>query len=102
MIQELLAKSGELVRCTEKLDKLAGVANGFAGAMRFIGDMERSSEARNLYKEICAKRNHCKALTAWYYSSDVRMRKIEDLNIRAIEETIEGYRSQLTALIEGK
>lgn len=101
MIQELLAKLGELVKCTEELDKLAKVADGFAGAMRFIGNTERSSEARNLYKDICAKRNHYKALSVWYQSSDIRIRKIEDLDIQAIKDSIEEYKKQLATVIEG-
>lgn len=101
MIQELLAKLGELVKCVEELDKLAKVADGFAGAMRFIGNMERSSEARSFYKDICAKRNHHKALSVWYQSSDLRIRKIEDLDIQAIKDSIEEYKKQLAALIEG-
>lgn len=101
MIQELLAKLGELVKCTEELDKLAKVADGFAGTMCFIGNIERSSEARNLYKDICAKRNHYKALSVWYQSSDIRIRKIEDLDIQAIKDSIEEYKKQLAALIEG-
>lgn len=101
MIQELLAKLGELVKCTEELDKLAKVADGFAGAMRFIGNIERSSETRNLYKDICTKRNHYKALSVWYQSSDIRIRKIEDLDIQAIKDSVEDYRKQLTTIIEG-
>jgi hypothetical protein len=101
VIQELLAKLGELMKCTEELDKLAKVADGFAGAMRFIGNIERSSEARNLYKDICAKRNHYKALSMWYQSSDIRICKIEDLDIQAIKDSIEEYKKQLAALIEG-
>ena len=89
------------MKCTEELDKLAKVADGFAGTMRFIGNIERSSEARNLYKDICAKRNHYKALSVWYQSSDIRIRKIEDLDIQAIKDSIEEYKKQLAALIEG-
>lgn len=101
MIQELLVKLGELVKCVEEFDTLAQVADGFAGAIRFIGNIERSSEARNLYKDICAKRNHYKALSVWYQSSDIRIRKIEDLDIQAIKDSIEEYKKQLAALIEG-
>lgn len=101
MIQELLVKLGELVKCTEELDKLAKVADGFAGAMRFIGNVVRSSEARSFYKDICVKRNHYKALSVWYQSSDIRIRKIEDLDIQAIKDSIEEYKKQLAALIEG-
>ena len=101
MIQELLVKLGELAKCTEELDKLAKVADGFAGAMRFIGNIECSSEARSLYKDICTKRNHCKALSVWYQSSDIRIRKIEDLDIQAIKDSVAEYKKQLATVIEG-